>query len=173
EFNIDVNRIAVGGDSAGGNLSAVTSIKAKEKGGPKLVHQFLLYPATGYKGDLPKSMVENGEGYFLTIEMMRWFTNHYFNNPEEVQDPYASPIHFPDLSGLPPATLLTAEYDTLRDEGKAYGEALKESGVDVFYKNYEDLIHGFANFITFSPESKAALQEGAEKLREVFYTKVK
>nr|WP_306373261.1 alpha/beta hydrolase [Salirhabdus sp. Marseille-P4669] len=172
EFKIDPKRIAVGGDSAGGNLAAVTSIKAKEQEGPNIVHQLLLYPATGYKGDPPPSIMENAEGYFLTLEMMQWFSKQYFNEEKDYVNPYASPIHYSDLRNLPSATVLTAEYDPLRDEGRGYAEALKNSGVNVFYKNFNELIHGFANFIGFSPESKRALADGAKNLSKVFRAEV-
>ncbi|SES67976.1 acetyl esterase [Salinibacillus kushneri] len=172
ELNIDVNRIAVGGDSAGGNLATVTCMKAYEQGTPNIIHQFLLYPSIGFKGDTPPpSLVENADGYFLTLEMMQWFSKQYFNDPEERNQPYASPIFFEKLGKLPPATLLTAQYDPLRDEGKAFADELKANGVDVFYKNYEGLIHGFGNFIGFSPESEQALREGAEQLKKVFIPK--
>jgi acetyl esterase len=167
EFDIDANRIAVGGDSAGGNLAAVTSIIAKEKGGPSIIHQFLLYPSTGRDYELP-SMKENSEGYFLTQELMEWFGEHYVNKQEDWKHPYASPVLAEDLSNLPPATILTAQYDPLRDSGALYAEKLRENEVPVFYKNYHDLIHGFANFIEFVPEAREALKEGAESLKEAF-----
>ncbi|QHS23203.1 alpha/beta hydrolase [Virgibacillus sp. MSP4-1] len=172
EFDIDGQRLAVGGDSAGGNLSIVTCIKAYEQGGPDIKHQFLLYPSTGFKGETPPaSMMENADGYFLTLEMMQWFSKHYFNDPKERNHPYASPIMYKDLGKLPSATLLTAQYDPLRDEGKAFADELKSGGVNVFYKNYDGLIHGFGNFIGFSPESEQALREGAEQLEKVFAQK--
>lgn len=167
EFNIDVNRMAVGGDSAGGNLAAVACIMAKEQQAPNIVHQLLIYPSTGYEQE-PPSMRENAEGYLLTADMMNWFRKHYFNDEKEMLDPYASPILYSDLSDLPPATILTAQYDPLRDVGKAYADKLQDHGVKVYYKNYDGLIHGFANFIAFVPEALEALQEGAGELRKAF-----
>ncbi|MBB6453732.1 acetyl esterase [Salirhabdus euzebyi] len=172
EFKIDPNRIAVGGDSAGGNLATVACIIAKEKQTPSVIHQLLLYPATGRKEEYP-SLLENGEGYFLTMEMMNWFSKHYFNDESDYQHPHASPIFYPDLSGLPPATILTAQYDPLRDEGKAYADELEAQGVEVTFKNYEDLIHGFANFIGFVPAAKEAMEEVAGYLRDRFEAVVK
>lgn len=165
EFNIDPNRIAVGGDSAGGNLAAVASIIAKEKGTPKIVYQLLIYPSTGSDKKMP-SIKENDEGYFLTGELMWWFRHHYFNKKEDILNPYASPLLYHDLSGLPPAAILTAQYDPLRDIGKAYGDKLEESGVPVWYKNYDDLIHGFANFRSFVPEAQKAVEDGAMELKK-------
>jgi acetyl esterase len=166
-FDIDVNRIAVGGDSAGGNLAAVACIMAKERKTPTIIHQLLIYPSTGYR-ETPPSMWENAEGYFLTREVMKWYQKHYFNNDQEILDPYASPVLYSDLSGLPPAAILTAQYDPIRDVGKIYAETLQENGVDVYYKNYEGLIHAFVNFIGFVPEARDALEEGAGELQKAF-----
>ncbi|MFD0050389.1 alpha/beta hydrolase [Actinomycetes bacterium NPDC127524] len=163
EYEIDPARIAVGGDSAGGNLAAVACIMSKERRGPSIIHQLLIYPSTGYEEE-PPSMQENGEGYLLTGEIMQWFRSHYFNRDEEINDPYASPFLYQDLSGLPPASIFTAEYDPLRDVGKAYAEKLRASGVPVFYKNYSGLIHGYANFAPVVPEAKMALEEAALEL---------
>lgn len=167
EFSIDHNQIAVGGDSAGGNLAAVTCIIAKEKKTPSICYQLLLYPSTGYAQE-PPSIRENAEGYLLTVDMMTWFRKHYVTHDDEMLNPYVSPILYSDLSGLPPAAILTAQYDPLRDVGKAYAEKLEDNGVPVFYKNYQDLIHGFGNFISFVPEALEALNEGAASLRASF-----
>lgn len=167
ELGIDPDRIAVGGDSAGGNLATVACLIAKERGGPRVVHQFLLYPSAGPAADYP-SMIENAEGYLLTRDMMGWFQSHYLQSPEDRNNPYLSPILSDDLEGLPPATILTAQYDPLRDVGTAYAEKLKSHGVEVFHKNYDDLIHGFANFTSFVPEARLAVADGTEKLKQAF-----
>lgn len=167
EFDIDPKRIAVGGDSAGGNLAAVASIIAKEKKSPKIVYQLLLYPSTGYE-EVPDSMRENAEGYLLTVQQMNWFRDQYFSSKEELKHPYASPVLYSDLKDLPPALIMTAQYDPLRDVGKAYAEKLQDNGVIVFYKNYEGLIHGFANFHTLVDKANEALTEAAKQLRIVF-----
>ncbi|WP_110928542.1 alpha/beta hydrolase [Bacillus massiliglaciei] len=164
-LGIDKKRIAVGGDSAGGNLAAVACIMAKERKTPEILHQLLIYPSTGYTEE-PPSMKENAQGYLLTKETMKWFRKHYFTHQEDERNPYASPILYPKLSGLPPATIITAEYDPLRDVGKAYGEKLKNHGVPVTYLNYPDLIHGFASFIGFVPAALTALEEGAKELKQ-------
>ena len=167
ELGIDPDRIAVGGDSAGGNLATVACLIAKERHGPRVVHQLLLYPSAGPAADYP-SMTENGEGYLLTREMMGWFQSHYLQSAEDRSHPYLSPILSNELEGLPSATILTAQYDPLRDVGIAYAEKLQSHGVEVFHKNYEDLIHGFANFTSFVPEARQAVADGTEELKKAF-----
>ncbi|UOR10557.1 alpha/beta hydrolase [Halobacillus amylolyticus] len=117
EFNIDASKVAVGGDSAGGNLSAVICHLAKERGTLNLAHQLLFYPATDFTAETP-SMRENAEGYFLTKGSMLYFRDHYLRTSEDAGNPLASPFLIDDLSELPSATVITAEYDPLRDEGK-------------------------------------------------------
>ncbi|TWT01538.1 alpha/beta hydrolase [Planomicrobium sp. CPCC 101079] len=167
DFEIDPGRIAVGGDSAGGNLATVACLIAKERKGPNIVHQLLLYPSAGPAADYP-SMAENAKGYLLTGEMMGWFQTHYLQGDEDRAHPYLSPILSENLEGLPPATILTAQYDPLRDVGIAYAEKLQAQGVKVFHKNYADLIHGFANFSGFVPEARQAVADGAEELKKSF-----
>ncbi|AQQ54095.1 alpha/beta hydrolase [Planococcus lenghuensis] len=167
ELGIDPDRIAVGGDSAGGNLATVACLMANEQNGPKVVHQFLLYPSAGPAFDYP-SAEENAEGYLLTKDMMIWFQSHYVANEEDRNHPYLSPILAEDLKGMPPATILTAQYDPLRDIGIAFAEKLRSHGVEVFHKNYDDLIHGFANFTAYVPEARQAVAEGVEELKKAF-----
>ncbi|MEK1830014.1 alpha/beta hydrolase fold domain-containing protein [Priestia megaterium] len=114
-----------GGDSAGGNLAAVVSILAKQRQGPSIVHQLLIYPSVGFKNQHPASMKENAEGYLLSKDLMDWFRLQYLNNKEEEQHPYNAPVLLEDLSSLPSATIITAQYDPLRDSGKDYADALK------------------------------------------------
>ncbi|MBF8377301.1 alpha/beta hydrolase [Alicyclobacillus mali] len=167
DFQLDPARIAVGGDSAGGNLAAVTSILAKERGGPDISFQLLIYPSTGYDPARPPASIEaNAEGYLLTGGMMLWFRDQYLNSLEELTHPWFSPVLYPDLSGLPPAYIATAQYDPLRDVGKLYAEALQKAGVKVEIENFEDLIHGFAQFYSLSPGATKALVRIADKLRE-------
>ncbi|WP_254634989.1 alpha/beta hydrolase [Paenibacillus sp. GbtcB18] len=165
EFGIDPARIAVGGDSAGGTLAAVSCIKSKEAVGPEIVYQLLCYPAAGFLEEDPASLRENKEGYLLTVGMMEWFSKQYLNTEEEIRNPYTYPIHYKDVSGLPPAMIVTAQYDPLRDSGKAYADKLIRAGVEVTYKNYETLIHGFANFHKFVPAAQEALDGMASQLR--------
>lgn len=167
EFNIDPRRLAVGGDSAGGTLATVTSIMANERKKPNIIYQLLLYPSTGYEKEV-LSLQENGTGYFLTKEQSAWYQKQYLSNKEEKNHPYVSPILYSNVAELPDAMIVTAQYDPLRDIGKAYAERLQENGVEVFYKNYEGMIHGFANFHTFIPEVQVALEEWSTQLRKVF-----
>ncbi|WP_431801861.1 alpha/beta hydrolase [Halobacillus andaensis] len=167
DLNIERGKIAVGGDSAGGNLSAVVAMMAREKGMPSLVCQLLFYPATDFTADT-ESMRENAEGYFLTRESMNFFRNHYLNNEEDANNWYASPSLAENLSGLPEAFIITAEYDPLRDEGEAYAHRLKEANVPVTLKRYDGMIHGFLSMASQIEQGKTALQEAAHKLRSSF-----
>ena len=125
----DAGRIAVAGDSAGGNLAAVVALMARDAGGPALAAQLLIYPGTDFAGGYP-SETENAEGFFLTRADMEWFREQYLAGADP-SDPRLSPIAAPDLSGLPPAVVATAEFDPLRDQGDAYARALEEAGVPV------------------------------------------
>lgn len=166
EIGGDADKIAVGGDSAGGNLATVMTIIAKEKRGPKLVYQLLIYPSTGVGHT--KSYDENGEGYYLTKDLMAWFRKHYMNSPEDANDPYFSPYLYDDVHDLPPAFVMTAEYDPLRDDGKAYADKLKSAGVDVQYIEYEGMIHGFVTLANVIDTGKTALEDAAYALKEAF-----
>src|SRR5439155_155624 len=126
----DRGRIAVGGDSAGGNLAAVVALMARDRGGPKLVYQLLIYPATDADFET-RSCRENAEGYFLTRADMIWFWNHYAPRDEDRRNPYAAPLRAASLGGLPPALVITAEFDPLRDEGEAYAARLREEHAPV------------------------------------------
>lgn len=141
-FNGDPTRLAVGGASAGGNLAAVTCLWAREQGTPPIIFQLLTVPATHFSFNTV-SHQENGEGYGLTHRVMEWFRDHYLNGPEDENHPYASPLLAEDLSHLPPAFVMTAEYDPLRDEGEAYAERLRQAGVPVTCTRYEGMIHTF------------------------------
>jgi acetyl esterase len=164
ELAIDPARLAVGGDSAGGNLSAVVALMARDRGGPRLAHQFLVYPATDAGLDTP-SCRDNADGYFLTLAGMRWFWSHYLATPADGENPYASPLRAPDLRGLPPALVQTAEFDPLRDEGEAYAERLRAAGVPVTLTRYPGTIHGFMSFLLALPQGGRLLDEIAARLR--------
>jgi len=165
EFGGDPSRLAVGGDSAGGNLAAVVSLMARDRRGPRIAFQLLVYPVTDFNFETA-SYQQNAEGYLLTTNAMRWFWNHYLPSPDEGAHPYASPLRADNLSGLPPALVITAEFDPLRDEGNAYGEALRAAGVPVTVHCYDGMIHGFFNMFTAIPQARAALDEAASALRE-------
>ncbi|MFN4213989.1 alpha/beta hydrolase [Exiguobacterium sp.] len=167
-LRVDASRLAVGGDSAGGTLATVSALIALERGGPAVTHQLLFYPVTGTEENLPLSLIEYANGYLLDEGLIRWFQHQYFNDEKELTDPYASPILSPYLEKLPPTTLLTAEYDPLRDLGRAYANKLVSLGVPVDYKNYAGLIHGFANYYFYVPEAKRAVKEAARALRDAF-----
>lgn len=163
----DGARVAVAGDSAGGNLAAVVAQLAKQRGGPALAHQLLIYPVTAHDFTTP-SYEENAEGYFLTRDMMQWFWHHYLERAEDGQDPMAAPLRAKDLSGLPPATVVTAEYDPLRDEGEAYARRLDEAGVPTQAVRYDGVIHGFVSMYEQIDKGREAIEFGCKRLRESF-----
>ncbi|HEY0518589.1 MAG TPA: alpha/beta hydrolase [Ilumatobacteraceae bacterium] len=142
-LDADATRLAVCGDSAGGNLSAVVSQMARDAGGPAIVYAALIYPAVDMtrKGG---SLDENASGYFLETDGMEWFMNHYIAE-EDKSDTKASPLLHSSLAGLPDCFVATCEYDPLRDEGEAYADALRANGVHAEHKRYDGLIHGVAN----------------------------
>jgi acetyl esterase len=141
DLGIDRERFAVAGDSAGGNLAAAVSLKARDAHGPKIAFQCLIYPALDYNWDTPAAH-ENAEGYGLQRESMRWFWEHYVTSPSDGENPLVSPMRAPDLSGLPPAFIATAEFDPLRDDGENYADRLREAGVEATVKRYDGMIHG-------------------------------
>jgi acetyl esterase len=169
-LGVDAARIAVAGDSAGGNLAAVVAAMTRDRGGPRLVHQLLVYPVTDLVGfeSSHASYRENAEGYFLTAAMMRWFAGHYLERTEHGRNPLASPLLAPDLSGLAPATLITAEYDPLRDEGELYGERLRSAGVPVAQRRYDGMIHGFFAMTEMLDRAREALDWAGARLRAAF-----
>ena len=166
-LGIDPRRVAVGGDSAGGNLAAVVSLMARDRGTPLPVFQSLVYPVTDYNLDTP-SYRDNATGYVLTREGMRWFFRHYLAREEQGREPYASPLRAPSLAGLPPALVLTAECDPLRDEGEAYAARLRDAGVAVTVTRYDGMFHGFLRMTNILDKARAARDEIAGALRKAF-----
>jgi len=148
--------LAVAGDSAGGNLAAVVAQQLTSDGTP-LAGQLLIYPAVDAEGGFP-SRTENATGYLLEKASMDWFLDHYAGRRPDVKDPRLSPL-YGDLSGLPPAVIVTAEFDPLRDEGEAYGKALEAAGGRADVRRYPGMIHGFIDMGSFSPAARAAAQE--------------
>ncbi|MGY4691622.1 alpha/beta hydrolase [Salibacterium sp. K-3] len=167
EFNVSPSHLAVGGDSAGGNLAAVVSCLAKKRGTLKLVCQMLLYPATDFSFDTI-SYRENAEGYGLTKDNMKYFRYHYLRTLEDSKDPLASPNLIRELKNLPPAVIITAEYDPLRDEGEAYANQLKDAGVPVILQRYDGMIHGFIGMAEQLDQGQKALEQAANLLRSAF-----
>ncbi len=167
QLNGDPSRVAVGGDSAGGNLAAVISQMARDRSGPLLVFQLLIYPATDLTANTPSSE-ENAHGYGLDRQDGDWFMNHYLNGEEDKLNPLASPHLAPDLSGLPPALIITAQYDPLRDEGELYGQRLKAAGVPVTISRYNGMIHGFLSMASILDQGKQAIAECAAALQAAF-----
>jgi acetyl esterase len=148
------DRLAVAGDSAGGNLAAVVAQQLRSVG-PPIAGQLLVYPATDATGDYP-SVRENGRGYFLERPLMRWFMRQYAG-PADPADPRLSPLRADDLTGLPPAVVVTAGFDPLRDEGEAYAAALRAAGVPVESRRFDSLIHGFVDMGHVSSAAHDAL----------------
>jgi acetyl esterase len=161
----DSARIAVGGDSAGGNLAAVVALMARDKGTVPLVLQLLMYPATDLAHDT-LSAQENANDYFLTRDDMFWFRSLYLNSDADRNNPYASPLRAQDLHALPPALVITAEYDPLRDEGEAYAARLREAGVTTTCTRYNGMIHCFLS-LPFD-QGKKGRQEVTAALRSAF-----
>jgi acetyl esterase len=160
----DPTRLSIGGDSAGGNLSAVVALMARDRKGPALRHQLLVYPVTDARCDSP-SYTENREGYFLTETMMKWFWNHYLPKPADGANPLASPMRAASLDGLPPALVITAEFDPLRDEGEAYGARLQEAGIATTVTRYNGVVHGFFAMTTVFNQAGPALDQAAAAIR--------
>ncbi len=169
ELGADPRRLAVAGDSAGGNLAAVCALMARDRGGPDLVFQLLIYPVTDCSFDTP-SYRENAEGYFLKAVTMRWYWRQYLGDSADGSDPYASPLRAPDLSHLPPALIITAGYDPLRDEGEAYGRRLQAAGVDATVRRYETMFHGFFGFGLLLDAALPANEDAFAALRAAFGT---
>ena len=164
ELHLDATRLAVGGDSAGGNLAAVVAITARDSGDLPIAFQLLIYPATDQHRSAP-SHATNGQGYLLTRETMDYFTGHYIADPAQYADWRASPLLHPDLSKLPPALVLTAGYDPLRDEGAAYAKRLSAAGNRASYLCFERQIHGFITMGKVIDEANAAVVMCAAELR--------
>jgi acetyl esterase len=161
----DPGRLTVAGDSAGGNLAAVVSQLARDRGGPSIAFQLLLCPATDYGFDTA-SYRDNADGYLLTKSGMVWFWHHYLSDPAaQGRDPRASPLRARSLAGLPPAHVVTAEYDVLRDEGEAYAARLREAGVPVTARRYDGQIHNFFTMGHVLSQGAAAADELCGVLR--------
>ena len=169
DIGADGQKLAVVGNSVGGNMAAVVSLMAKDKGGPRITFQALLWPVTDANFDTA-SYRDLSEGYFLTRNMMIWFWDNYTQDAAQRRETYASPLQAPtdSLQGLPPALVQTAHSDVLRDEGEAYARKLNEAGVDVIAVRYNGLIHdwGLLNPIATVPEVRTAITQVATELKK-------
>jgi acetyl esterase len=167
ELGIDPRRLAVGGDSAGGNLAAAVALAARDEGAPALTHQLLIYPVTDYNFETP-SYIDNADGFMLTRSAMQHYWRLYLRDESDAEDYRASPLRARDFSHLPPALVITAEFDPLRDEGRAYAERLREAGTPVVYREYPGMVHGFVTSAGVLDAGKQAIREASEALREAF-----
>ncbi len=165
-LGLDHSRIAVGGDSAGGNLAAVAALDARDKGGPRLVYQLLIYPATDQTAEAP-SHSANGEGYGLTRDSVLYFRSNYID-AKDFSDWRASPLRAKSLAGLPPALVITAGFDPLVDEGKAYAEKMKAAGVAVDAVCFDDMIHGFVRLGRVIPSVQLGIDLCTQSLSRAF-----
>jgi len=165
ELGADPDRVAVGGDSAGGNLAALVSLRARDEGTRLPAVQLLFYPVTNYR-DETRSQTLFADGYFLTKQDIGWFREQFLDGALlDAGDPRVSPLLADDFSGLPPALVLTAGFDPLRDEGRQYADAMRDAGVTVDYREFGSLCHGFANFFPLGGDSAAATAETISALR--------
>jgi len=167
ELGIDQERIAVGGDSSGGNLAAAVALLAKERGGPRLIHQLLVYPNTDAAADTD-SMREITDELFFNIKSVKWYWGMYLNSAEDAANPLASPLRAADLSGLPPATVITAEFDPLRDESELYARRLAEHGVPAEVIRYAGMMHGFFTMVGILDTATEAVSTASARLAAAF-----
>ena len=166
-INVDPSRIAVGGDSAGGNLAAGICLAAKDRGGLPIAFQLLVYPVTAVDFGTG-SYVQNADGYLLTMDGMKWYWNHYLSSDADASNPYAAPLAAKDLSGLPPALVITAEFDPLRDEGEAYAKKLRDAGVDATATRYDGMMHGFFGMSAVLDKGAQAVAQASSALMAAF-----
>jgi acetyl esterase len=167
-FGGDPSRMAVGGDSAGGNLAAAVALMARDRSGPSIRLQVLFYPVTDCALDTPSQKEFSGDGFVLSRADMEWFWNHYLEAGADKQNPYACPLRAKDLSKLPPALIITASHDPLRDEGERFAERLMTAGTKVTCTRYDGVVHGFVSFAETLDQGKKGLQQAADALRAAF-----
>jgi acetyl esterase len=168
EIGGDSRRIAVAGDSSGGALAAVTALRCRDKGGPLLQAQVLLCPLTAYHTPATPSSLAYAEGYMMTRERLIWYLDHYLNDASEAEHPSAFPLAALDLHGLPPALIITAEYDVVRDEGERYAERLQAAGVPAVQVRYPGMIHGFFSMVGVLDQAQQAIDQTSGWLKEQF-----
>lgn len=167
DINGDPSRVAVAGESAGGNLAGAVALMARQKSIGLPVHQILIYPVTGYDPDTP-SYREHAQAQPLNKDMMGWFFEKYLNSPADARSPLIALVQAPDLNGLPPATIITAEIDPLESDGKLYAERLRRAGVPVTYRSFHGLTHEFFGTGAVVPEAVEAVQLAGRELKQSF-----
>jgi acetyl esterase len=165
ELGLDAGRLAVGGDSAGGNLAAVVALMARDAGGPAIALQVLIYPVTDVMRET-RTYADVADGYMLTRDSMRWFIAHYLASKDDAGDWRVSPLRAPSLAGLPPALVLTAGFDPLRDEGEMYAGRLRDAGNTVDYVCYGGMVHGFLGMGKLLDTSGRAIAHIGGSLRQ-------
>ena len=166
-LGIDPQKLCVCGDSAGGNLATVTAIKCRDENGPKLALQALVYPVTDLSSFETGSYDEFAEDHYLTRSLMDWFRSHYLADPGDAGNPHASPLLARDLRGLPPALVITAECDPLRDEGEAYAKRLLDAGGEVTLTRYDGMIHPFFSLAGALTQAGEAYQQIADAIQSI------
>lgn len=167
ELGVDAARLAVGGDSSGGNLAAAVALLARERGGPALAHQLLVYPNTDCQADTD-SMRDVTDQHFFNPNAVAWYWGMYLGSAQDGANPLASPLRSTDLSGLPAATVITAEYDPLRDEAELYGQRLDQAGVPTEIIRYDGMMHGFFTMVGVLDTARSAVLAAADRLRLAF-----
>ncbi|WP_380872062.1 acetylhydrolase [Sphingomonas sp. DBB INV C78] len=168
-YGLDISRLAVGGDSAGATLATVVAARARDEGGPAIAHQLLIYPGTDMVGETASAR-EFAQGYFLDKDFSELCISAYVRDPADRAHPWASPARAADLSRLPPATVLTAECDPLRDEGRNYAQSLRDAGVPAAYTDYSGVFHGFVSMFGIVAEADQAVDDAAAALKKAFGT---
>lgn len=166
----DPTRIAVAGDSAGACLAAVTALRLRDEGGPALRAQLLFYPVTDYPSDPPASYQRYGAGYGLTDAGMRWFWEQYLRHPSDGAHPHASPLRVQSVAGMPPSYVVVAEYDVLRDEGEAFAQRLRETGIDTVVRCAGGMNHGFLKYAGVIDQAGAEVDAACQWLRDTLVT---
>ena len=168
EFGGDAARLAVCGDSAGACLAAVTALRIRDEGGPRLCAQLLFYPVTDHHSSRHGSYTAYGAGYGLTREGMQWFWDQYVTNPADADSPLAAPLRAASVAGLPSAYVDVAEYDVLRDEGEAFARRLEQAGVPAVLRRSAGMNHGFLKYAAVIPEAATAIDAACDWLRSAW-----
>lgn len=163
ELNIDITRLCVAGDSAGGNLASAVALKARDEGIP-LALQILIYPCNDRNFDTP-SYIQHATGYGLSTQAMKWFWDQYLQGNNSDKNPYAAPMQAATFKDLAPAVIITAEYDPLLSDAQKYAQLLSDDGVAVIYREYEGMIHGFFSYMAVTPKSQDAIDFVAEQVK--------